>query len=419
MSLQADALKVAEAVDRDRLWRRHETMAGFGARADGGVNRAALSAEDIAARAELLGWAKALDLELAVDDIANLYLRRPGRDREAPPVLTGSHMDSQPAGGRFDGIYGVLAGLEALEAMAAAGVTTKRPVELVAWTNEEGGRYAPGAMGSAVFAGDRQMAEFDDLVDAEGIRFVDALRDTLAATPDLPRRPFAFPAAGYIEAHIEQGPLLEAKGVSIGVVSGIQGARWFTVTVSGDSAHAGTTPLSVRRDALREAVAVIQALQALMADPEDVVRFTVAKMEVEPNSPNSIASKVTFSVDFRHPDAAILGRLGDSIPEVAEAAVSACTVTVQETLTHAPCVFDPVITAAIDGAAEALGHSRLSMPSGAFHDAQFMSALCPTGMIFVPCEKGISHNPTENAKPDDLAAGARVLAASLVELANR
>ena len=326
-------------------------------------------------------------------------------------------MDSQPAGGRFDGIYGVLAALEALEAMAAAGVATLRPVELVAWTNEEGGRYAPGAMGSAVFTGDRRLAEFDDLADAEGVRFVDALRDTLAATPDLARRPFNFPAAAYIEAHIEQGPRLEASGTTIGVVSGIQGARWFEVTVLGDSAHAGTTPLAGRRDALREAVAAIQALQELMADPDDVVRFTVAKMEVEPNTPNSIASKVTFSIDFRHPDPAILARLGDIVAEVAAAAVSRCTVEVSETLTHAPCVFDPAVVGTVDRAAEALGLSRLTMPSGAFHDAQFLSAVCPTGMIFVPCEKGISHNPAEAASPDDLAAGARVLAASLVELA--
>ncbi len=419
MAIHPDALKAAQAVDRERLWRRHEIMARFGARPDGGVNRAALSPEDIAARAALIGWAEALGLEFAVDDIANLYLRRPGRDAGASPVLTGSHMDSQPAGGRFDGIYGVLAGLEALEAMAAAGVTTKRPVELAAWTNEEGGRYAPGAMGSAVFTGDRKLSEFQNLADAEGIGFMDALRETLAATPGLARRPFGFPAAAYIEAHIEQGPRLEMTGTTIGVVSGIQGARWFEVTVSGESAHAGTTPLAVRRDALRETVAVIQALQELMADPEDVVRFTVAKVEVEPNTPNSIASRVTFSIDFRHPDAATLGRLGDRIARVAESAVSSCTVAIRETLTHSPCVFDPEVVATIDRSAEALGISHMDLPSGAFHDARFLGAVCPTGMIFVPCEKGISHNPAENAKPDDLAAGARVLAASLVELANR
>jgi N-carbamoyl-L-amino-acid hydrolase len=328
-------------------------------------------------------------------------------------------MDSQPRGGRFDGIYGVLAGLEALEAIAEAGLATRRPIELVAWSNEEGGRFPPCTMGSAVYTGAKPLHEFLEVKDNEGIALKDALAQTLVATPAAEKRELNAPAAAYIEAHIEQGPLLEQEGKTIGIVTGIQGLRWFNVEISGETAHAGTTPLGLRKDALREAIAAINALHELTRDASDMVRFTVGRMLVTPNSPNSVPSHVLFSVDVRHPDPATIARLGDAVEPTVRKAAKSCSVRVTPTLHDDPCAFDPAVVDCVERAAQALGLAHRRMPSGASHDAMYMARVCPTGMIFVPCERGISHNEAENARPEDLAAGARVLTAALLELADR
>jgi N-carbamoyl-L-amino-acid hydrolase len=404
-------------VSEERLWRRHMEMAKIGAIPGNGVNRAALSKEDIAARRMLIGWARERRFEVGVDAIGNLFVRRPGTDRAAAPVLAGSHMDSQPRGGRFDGIFGVLAALEALEAMDEAQVKTRRPVELVAWTNEEGGRFQPCTMGSAVYTGARKLEEFLDVKDNEGVALREALAQTLAATPGIAQRPLQAPAAAYIEAHIEQGPLLENAGRTIGVVTGIQGLRWFNIEVFGKTDHAGTTPLGLRRDALRSAVEIIGALQELTRDASDRVRFTVGRMLVTPNSPNSVASHVLFSVDVRHPNPATIDRLGKAVEPAARKAADPCAIKVTPTLHDDPCVFDAGVIEAVERAANELRLSNMRLASGASHDAMYMARVCPTGMIFVPCEKGVSHNEAENAKPGDLAAGARVLTAALLELA--
>jgi N-carbamoyl-L-amino-acid hydrolase len=417
MMTQEAAKRAAAAVDQERLWRRHMAMAEIGKIPGNGVSRQALSGDDIRARALLLEWAAARGYRPAVDDVANLFIRRAGRDAGAAPAVTGSHMDSQPAGGRFDGIFGVLAGLEALEALDDAGVVTTRPLDVVAWTNEEGGRFAPGAMGSAVFAGHMRLEDCLGLSDAAGIRLADALAKTLAATPELPRRPFGFPIAAYLEPHIEQGPQLEATGNQIGVVTGIQGARWYVVEVDGEPAHAGTAPLGGRKDAVRAAIAMIAALQELMHDASDVLRFTVGRIEVFPNSPNTVPARVTFSIDFRHPDAAVLDARAARIEPVCRRLAGACAVRITETFNRPPCAFPATIVDAVESAAQDLGLAYMRLPSGAFHDANFIADVAPTGMVFVPCEKGISHSPAENAKPEDLAAGARVLAAALVTLA--
>ncbi|HEY7744621.1 MAG TPA: M20 family metallo-hydrolase, partial [Burkholderiales bacterium] len=320
-------------------------------------------------------------------------------------------------GGRFDGIFGVLAALEALEAMDEAQVKTRRPVELVAWTNEDGGRFQPCTMGSAVYTGARKLEEFLDVKDNEGVALREALAQTLAATPGIAQRPLQAPAAAYIEAHIEQGPLLENAGRTIGVVTGIQGLRWFNIEVFGKTDHAGTTPLGLRRDALRSAVEIIGALQELTRDASDRVRFTVGRMLVTPNSPNSVASHVLFSVDVRHPNPATIDRLGKAVEPAARKAADPCAIKVTPTLHDDPCVFDAGVIEAVERAANELRLSNMRLASGASHDAMYMARVCPTGMIFVPCEKGVSHNEAENAKPGDLAAGARVLTAALLELA--
>ncbi|HME27490.1 MAG TPA: M20 family metallo-hydrolase [Acetobacteraceae bacterium] len=404
------------AVSEQRQWDRLMAMARFGAIAGDGVDRACLTELDRQARRLLIGWAREIGASVSVDAAANLWLRRDGNDPHAAAVVTGSHMDTQPNGGRFDGIYGVIAGLEALTALHEANATLRRPIEVVAWTNEEGGRFAPGCMGSMAWSGCRRIEEFADVVDPDNVRFADALAAHLTAEADLPRRPLGSQPHAYVEAHIEQGPRLEAEGSDIGVVTGIQGSRWFTVTLTGETAHAGTTPLALRRDAVQDMVRAIAALNALMHDPHDVLRFTVGRITVEPNTSNSVANKVSFSIDLRHPDKDVLLARGGAVAGVTQSAVRDAGVSVQETFHALPVEFSPLVIEAVERAAMDQGCRRTRMPSGAFHDAQFVVPVCPTGMIFVPCRRGISHNPAEYAEPGQLAAGTRVLTQTLVDL---
>ncbi len=408
----------AAAVSEQRQWGRLMAMGRIGAIAGDGVNRACLTELDRQARRLLVGWAKEIGASVSVDAAANLWLRRAGTDPDAAPVVTGSHMDTQPNGGRFDGIYGVIAGLEALAALHEFDAALRRPVEVVAWTNEEGGRFAPGCMGSMSWSGYRPIEAFADVLDPDGIRFGDALAEQLAAEADLPRRPLGGRPHAYVEAHIEQGPRLEAETLDIGVVTGIQGSRWFTVTLTGDTAHAGTTPLALRRDAVQDMVRAIGALNELMHDPEDVLRFTVGRIVVEPNTSNSVANRASFTIDFRHPDKDVLLARGDAVEQVVRQAVRNAGVSVQETFHALPVEFSPVVVDTVEHAAAEQGYGHRRLPSGAFHDAQFVVPVCPTGMIFVPCRKGISHNPAEYSEPSQLAAGTRVLAQALSELAS-
>ncbi|MDP6474424.1 MAG: M20 family metallo-hydrolase [Alphaproteobacteria bacterium] len=408
----------ARAVDEARLWRRMMDMARFGATPAGGVNRAAFSPEDIQARKLLIEWAAEFGFSTASDEIGNLYVRRAGTTDEAPAV-TGSHLDSQPKGGKFDGAYGVVGGFEALEAIERAGVETRRPIEVVAWSNEEGGRFQPGAMGSAVFAGDFALEDALMAVDTNGVVLRDALRETLDSTPAMARRDMPHAMAGYVEAHIEQGPRLENDNLTIGVVSGVQGLCWYRVEVFGAEAHAGTAPLKGRKDALKSAVTMVAALEQLMADESDTVRFTVGRFECDPGAPSTVPGHVLFTVDFRHPDLATFVDLGGRIKGVCEANARGSEVTVERIIYSEPVVFDAGVIDLVRGAARALDLPHMEMVSGAGHDAMHIAGLCPAGMIFVPCEKGLSHNEAESASAPDLAAGARVLAACLVGLANR
>lgn len=409
--------RIGAAVNEARQWDRLMAMAKLGAIPGDGVNRPCLTPLDREARRLLIGWAAEAGAEASIDDAANLWLRRPGTDPAAAPVLTGSHMDSQPAGGRFDGIYGVIAGLEVLQALQDSGTPTRAPVELVAWTNEEGGRFAPGCMGSMAWAGHLPLTTWADTRDSDGIRFADSLAEQLALESDIPHRPLGHRPAAYIEAHIEQGPLLEAEGLDIGVVTGIQGSRWFSVTLTGESAHAGTAPVSMRRDAMQDFIRAVTALNVLTHDPSDVLRFTVARIVVAPNSSNSVAETVTFSIDLRHPDRATLLRIGDAIEPTIRAALRTCDAVVEERFHAMPASFDAGIVDLIAAEAAALGLGHRRMASGAFHDAQFVVPIAPTGMIFVPSRRGISHNPAEYTSPAQLAAGTRVLARAIAGLA--
>jgi N-carbamoyl-L-amino-acid hydrolase len=408
------------AVKQDRLWQRHADMAKLGGTPKGGVNRQALSAEDAAARNLLASWAKARGFAVFTDAIGNLFVTRAGTDAAALPVMSGSHMDSQPTGGRFDGMYGVLAAFEALEALEDSGAKTKRPVMAVAWTNEEGSRFQPGAMGSAVFAGAYRLDEMLQQKDWKGVVLRDALAETLKAAP-APMRdgPPGFKVAGYVEAHIEQGPRLENEQKTIGVVTAIQGSRRYIVTIEGEEAHAGTTPRAARKDAYAAATRLAAALYDATMDADDTLRFTIGRVEVSPGSPNTVPGKVTFTIDMRHPDDAILKEREAVIGQLLAAKTKPCTASLERVTNVAPTYFDTAVIDMVRSAATTLKLSNMDMPSGAGHDAMHIAKLCPSGMIFVPCERGISHNEIENAAPADLAAGTKVLVEVLEALANR
>ncbi len=410
--------KVAGCVDESRLWRMHMDMAAIGATPKGGVRRESLTAEDVAGRRLLADWGRELGCTLFMDDIANMFLRRPGRDSEALAVCTGSHLDSQPTGGRFDGAYGVLAGIEALRAISAAGITTRRPIEVINWTNEEGSRFVPGVMGSQVYVRPHELERMLAVEDGAGLTVRAGVEAVRAALPECRPRPLNAPMHAFLEAHIEQGPVLEQTGNTIGVVTGIQGSRKFSVEVIGEEAHAGTTPRRSRKDALTASVAMITALNRLMEDHEDRVRFTIGRMEVYPGAPSVVPGRVVFSLDFRHPDDALRVRLGDQIEPLCRALAGPCEVTVTSPQQSLSTNFSGIAIEAVRSAVDRLGISHMDIYSGAGHDARNTAAICPTAMVFVPCERGISHNEIENAKPADLAAGARVIAQALVELAD-
>lgn len=413
------ARKAADHVMEPRLWRRLEEMAQFGAREDGGVNRPAFSDVEGQSRAKLVEWAEALGFEVYIDPVTNIFIRRPGTDPDAPPVISGSHLDSQPMGGRFDGPSGVLGALEAMEAIEKAGIQTRRPIECVSWVNEEGCWVVPGLTGSKAFVGAQTLEQAMQAADPDGVTVGERLEAMRAFTPTAKPRDFKIPATAYIECHIEQGPLLEAAGLPVGVVTGIQGTRYFRVEVQGEAAHAGTTPQAKRKDAFQAALRAVTALNDLMHDPEDVLRFTVGRFDVKPGAPNTIPDSVLFSIDFRHPDAETVRLRGDRVADIIADAVAPCVATVTETSLTEPTRFPDNMRRLAHRAIDALDLKTMELPSGAGHDAKYLADHCPTVMLFTPCENGISHNPREYAAPRDLADTTRVLAHMMVELAMR
>jgi beta-ureidopropionase / N-carbamoyl-L-amino-acid hydrolase len=419
-STEHDAATAAAAVltpviDGERLWKRLMALAEIGRRGETGVDRAAFSPEDRAARRLLYHWARECGLEASQDSIGNLFLRYPGRSDELAPVLTGSHLDSQPSGGRFDGAYGVLASLEAVAALVHAGICPARSIEVVAWSNEEGGRFAPGAMGSQIFGGARPLADMLTARDAAGVVLGDALTETLAALPEaVPRAAGPAPSA-YLEAHIEQGPRLERAGIPVGVVVGIQGCLWLEYEVRGAAAHAGTTPHEYRRDALQAALGLIGHLREMCVKGAPNCRFTVGRMSVEPNTPNTIPGRVTFTVDFRDADPVAFAELSRELR--AADAPQPCELEVRELFSHAPEMFSKHLVEVVATATRAHNYPEFELVSGAFHDALFVAKVCPVGMVFVRCRDGVSHNAVEYAAPSDVTAGARVLMSALLQLA--
>ncbi|CAM3889329.1 Zn-dependent hydrolase [Vreelandella rituensis] len=419
MSTQRSGPPTTPQIDGERLWSSLMEMARIGPSPNGGSRRLTLSEEDLAGRQQLLEWTDALGCESRTDQAGNLFIRRPGLENDLSPVAVGSHLDTQPLGGRFDGVLGVLAGLEIFRTLHDQGITTRRPLELVNWTNEEGSRFAPAMGGSGVYAERLSLEDFRAAQDRDGICLGEAL-DQSGYRGALTRHDL--PLAAYLELHIEQGPILEKKNLPVGIVSGVQGLRWYDITFTGDSAHAGPTPMEYRHDPLMAATAFVEAMRkTVLDDAEGTSRLTIGDFQVAEPSRNVIPGAVTLHVDVRHTDERALQALDDTLRAHVQAAAEREGVNANiSVLWHMPVTrFDETLVKDLSTAAEALGHQPFSMMSGAGHDAVNVSYVTPTAMLFIPCRDGISHNEREDVEPAHCAIATQVLCDALLRAANR
>ena len=395
-------------IDGVRLWNSLMELARIGATPKGGVCRLALTDLDKQGRDLVLSWAVQAGMSVRIDKIGNAFMRRAGRNDHLPPVVTGSHIDTQPTGGKFDGNYGVLAGLEVVRTLNDHGVQTDAPIEVAFWTNEEGSRFVPVMMGSGVFAKAFTLEHAYAARDADG----KSVKDELERIGYLgSHEPGANAIGAYFEAHIEQGPVLEDHAVTIGVVGGVLGIRWYDCTVTGMEAHAGPTPMALRQDALQVAAALMQEVVAIAHRHGPHGRGTVGMVQVHPNSRNVIPGRVKFSIDLRNASDALCDAMDVDIRATA-ARLSAKTglpVHIEQVSGYPAQAFDADCVNAVAIAAQQLGYSHMPVVSGAGHDAVYMARLAPTAMIFIPCKGGISHNEIEDALPEHVSAGANGL----------
>jgi beta-ureidopropionase / N-carbamoyl-L-amino-acid hydrolase len=395
-------------INGERLWKSLMDMAAIGATAGGGCRRLALSEEDAAGRALFAQWCMEAGLTLSVDQVGNLFARRAGRQHDAAPVASGSHLDTQPEGGRFDGVYGVLAALEVVRTLNDSDIRTDKPIEIVVWTNEEGARFTPAMLGSAAFAGVMPLAQALNTRDAAGTTVGEALQATgYAGARSVPGVVFD----AYFEAHIEQGPVLEESGVPIGVVTGGQAIRWLDVHVRGQAAHAGTTPMQYRRDALFASAEMAVELENIAADFFPQGLATIGEWQVRNASRNTIAADLTFTVDLRHPDDALIDKMEAQLRERFDTVAKRrrLSVDIGQQWVSPATPFDLQCIAAVSHAVDTLDYPHQRIVSGAGHDAIHLAKHCPTAMIFIPCVNGLSHNEAEDALPEDVRRGANVL----------
>ncbi|MGF6741075.1 M20 family metallo-hydrolase [Paraburkholderia atlantica] len=395
-------------VNAARLWDSLERMAQIGATEKGGVRRLALTQLDRESRDLFVQWAQEAGCTVRVDRMGNIFARRAGRNPSLAPVLSGSHADTQPNGGRYDGIYGVLGALEVVRTLEDAGVVTERPIDVVLWTNEEGSRFAPAMIASGVFAGVYPLDYGLSRTDAAGVTIGEALREI---GYDGAEPVGGFDVHAFYELHIEQGAILERAGKSIGVVSGGQGQRWYEITLHGADAHAGTTPMDLRRDALVGAARLIDFVDGLGRRHAPDGRATVGMIESRPNSRNTVPGECFLTVEFRHPDAQVLDQMDAALrKQTADVAHGlGLTYTLDQIFDCAPVPFAPACIETVRSAANHLRLSHLDMISGAGHDAVYAARVAPTGMIFIPCIGGVSHNETEAITQEWAEAGANVL----------
>ncbi|RTL15493.1 MAG: Zn-dependent hydrolase [Burkholderiales bacterium] len=395
-------------INGTRLWASLMELAQIGATDKGGVCRLALTELDKQGRDLVTRWAREAGMTVTIDQIGNGFMRRPGRNNSLPPIMTGSHIDTQPTGGKFDGNYGVLAGLEVVRTLNDHGIETEAPIEVAFWTNEEGSRFVPVMMGSGVFARAFTLEHAYAATDTEGKTVKGELERIGYIGSQVPGE---HPVGAYFETHIEQGPVLEDHGITIGVVTGVLGIRWYDCVVTGMEAHAGPTPMALRKDALQVATQLMQEVVACAHRHPPHGRGTVGMVQVHPNSRNVIPGRVKFSIDLRNATDALCEAMDADIRAVAAklAADSGLSIEITPVSAYPAQPFHADCIAAVQKAADALGFSSMPVVSGAGHDAVYMARLAPAGMIFIPCKDGISHNEIEDAKPEHLEAGCNVL----------
>ncbi len=403
-------------INGERLWDSLMELAQIGATAKGGVCRLTLTDLDRQGRDLVLKWAREAGMTTTIDKIGNGFMRRAGRNNALPPIITGSHIDTQPTGGKFDGNYGVLAGIEVVRTLNDHGIETEAPIEVAFWTNEEGSRFVPVMMGSGVFAKAFTLEHAYAARDTEGKSVKEELtRIGYVGTEE----PGAHPIGTYFETHIEQGPVLEDNDKTIGVVTGVLGIKWYDCTVTGMEAHAGPTPMALRKDALQVAAKLMQEVVAIAHRHPPHGRGTVGMVQVHPNSRNVIPGRVKFSIDLRNATDELVDKMDADIrAAVARASKESGLPISIELVSHYPAQpFHPDCVQAVGRAAAKLGYSNMPAVSGAGHDAVYMARLAPAGMIFIPCKDGISHNEIEDAKPEHITAGCNVLLHAMLERA--
>ena len=403
-------------VNGPRLWDSLMELAQIGATPKGGVCRLTLTDLDKQGRDLVSRWALEAGMTVTIDKIGNGFLRRAGRNNALPPVMTGSHIDTQPTGGKFDGNYGVLAGIEVVRTLNDAGITTEAPIEVAWWTNEEGSRFVPVMMGSGVFAKAFTLEHAYAATDAEG----KTVRDELERIGYIGEQsPGDHPIGSYFETHIEQGPVLEDHDITIGVVTGVMGIRWYDCVVTGMEAHAGPTPMALRRDALQVAAELMQQVVACAHRHPPHGRGTVGMVNVHPNSRNVIPGRVKFSIDLRNANDELCEAMDADIRAVAAllSAESGLPIEITPVSAYTAQPFHDDCVQAVARAAATMGYSHMPLVSGAGHDAVYMARLAPAGMIFIPCKDGISHNEIEDARPDHITAGCNVLLHAMLERA--
>jgi N-carbamoyl-L-amino-acid hydrolase len=403
-------------INGTRLWNSLMDLARIGATDKGGVKRLALTDLDRQGRDLVVQWAKEAGLAITVDQIGNVFMRREGANPALPPIVTGSHIDTQPTGGKFDGNYGVLAGLEVVRTLNDLGIATLAPIEVAFWTNEEGSRFVPVMMGSGVFCGAFSLETAYAARDVDGRSVGEELeRIGYRGT----QTPGEHPIGAYFETHIEQGPVLEDADKVIGVVPAVMGLSWYDCTVEGMEAHAGPTPMHLRRDALQVATRIMQETVAIANRYPPYGRGTVGMVQVFPNSRNVIPGRVKFSIDLRNVNDELLDTMHREITAFVERtqAESGLKIQLERVSYYPPCPFHPDCVGAVRKAADKLGYSTMDVVSGAGHDAIYVARLAPAGMIFVPCKDGISHNEIEDAQPGHLEAGCNVLLHAMLERA--
>jgi N-carbamoyl-L-amino-acid hydrolase len=407
-----------QRIDGKRLWDSLMAMAEIGATPKGGVKRLTLSDVDKRGRDTFTAWCQALGLTMRVDAIGNMFARREGRDPKRLPVLMGSHLDSQPTGGKFDGALGVIAGLEVMRTLHDLNITTEAPIELINWTDEEGSRFGHSLMGSGTWAGIYSLDKTYGLRDVDGVSVGEAL-DSIGYKGPHAAKPF--PADAYFELHIEQGPILEREGKQVGIVTGAQAQVWYDAVIIGQDSHAGTTPPSARKDALVAAARVVTLVDRLMRERGEDGRGTVGWLTIPQASRNVVPGEVRFSVEFRHPDDAQILGLAESFPAEAARLVAetGCRLDLTELFRIPAQPFDPSCVDLVRQATQRLGFSSREIISGAGHDAVYVARSIPTAMIFTPCKDGLSHNEAESILPEEAEAGCQVLFEAVVARANR